>query len=113
MGMIYPGQRRRRGRENLYAQARTIMAAVPGADNAEFIRIRENAFDIACGRGTEIAFPALTEFATKHRLDEAKECGIETIVSADPQCRDAFNKYADPKDGIEAIDITELIVKAL
>lgn len=113
MGMIYPGLRRRRGRENLYAEARTIMAAVPGADNCEFIRIRENAFDICAGRGTDIAFPALTEFATKHRLDEAKECGIETIVSADPQVKDAFNKYADPKDGIEAIDITELIVKAL
>lgn len=113
MGMIYPGQRRRRGREGLYAQARTIMAAVPGADNTEFIRIRENAFDICAGRGTDIAFPALTKFATNHRLDEAKECGIETIVSADPQCRDAFNAYKDPKDGIEAIDITELIVKAL
>ena len=113
MGMIYPGQRRRRGREGLYAQARTIMAAVPGADNTEFIRIRENAFDICAGRGTDIAFPALTKFATGHRLDEAKECGIETIVSADPQCRDAFNTYADAKDGIEAIDITELIVKAL
>lgn len=113
MGMIYPGQRRRRGRQGLYAQARTIMAAVPGADNTEFIRIRENAFDICAGRGTDIAFPALTKFATGHRLDEAKECGIETIVSADPQCRDAFNTYADAKDGIEAIDITELIVKAL
>ena len=113
MGMIYPGQRRRRGRQGLYVQARTIMAAVPGADNTEFIRIRENAFDICAGRGTDIAFPALTKFATGHRLDEAKECGIETIVSADPQCRDAFNTYADAKDGIEAIDITELIVKAL
>ncbi len=113
MGMIYPGQRRRRGRQGLYAQARTIMAAVPGADNTEFIRIRENAFDICAGRGTDIAFPALTEFATGHRLDEAKHCGIETIVSADPQCKDAFNKYADKKDGIKAIDITELIVMAL
>lgn len=113
MGMIYPGQRRRRGREGLYAEARTIMAAVPGADNTEFIRIRENTFDICAGRGVDIAFPALTEFATKHRIDEAKECGIETIVSADPQCRDAFNKYADPKDGVKAIDITELIVAAL
>ncbi len=113
MGMVYPGLRRRRGREGLYAEARTIMAAVPGADNTEFIRIRENAFDICAGRGADIAFPALTKFATGHRLDEAKECGIETIVSADPQCRDAFNTYADPKDGIEAIDITELIVKAL
>ncbi|MGP1442219.1 MAG: (Fe-S)-binding protein [Anaerovoracaceae bacterium] len=113
MGMIYPGQRRRRGREGLYEQARTIMAAVPGADNTEFIRIRENAFDICAGRGTDIAFPALTKFATGHRLDEAKECGIETIVSADPQCRDAFNTYADAKDGVKAIDITELIVEAL
>lgn len=113
MGMIYPGQRRRRGRQGLYSEARTIMAAIPGADNTEFIRIRENAFDICAGRGTDIAFPALTKFATGHRLDEAKECGIETIVSADPQCRDAFNTYVDAKDNIEAIDITELIVKAL
>lgn len=113
MGMIYPGQRRRRGREGLYAEARTIMAAVPGADNTEFIRIRENTFDICAGRGVNIAFPALTKFATSHRIDEAKECGIETIVSACPQCRDAFNTYVDKKDGIEAIDITELIVKAL
>jgi Fe-S oxidoreductase len=113
MGMIYPGQRRRRGREGLYEQARKIMAAVPGADNVEFIRIRENTMDICAGRGVNFAFPALTEFATKHRIDEAKEIGIETIVSADPQCKDAFNTYADPKDGVKAIDITELIVQAL
>ncbi|MGI6205704.1 MAG: (Fe-S)-binding protein [Anaerovoracaceae bacterium] len=113
MGMIYPGQRRRRGRQGLYKEARTIMAAVPGADNTEFIRIRENALDICAGRGTDIAFPALTKFATEKRLEEAKYLGIETIVSADPQVRDAFNTYADPKDGIKAIDITELIVAAL
>lgn len=113
MGMIYPGQRRRRGRQGLYTQAQTIMDAIPGADKTDFIRVRENAFDICSGRGVDIAFPALTEFATKHRLDEAKQLGIEVIVSADPQDRDAFNKYADPKDNIKAIDITELIAETL
>lgn len=110
MGMIYPGQRRRRGRQGLYTQPRTILAAVPGADVTEFIRIRENAFDVAAGRGTAIAFPALTEFATKHRVDEAKQLGIEMIVVADPEIEDAINTYAD---GVKAIDITEVIVAAL
>jgi hypothetical protein len=87
------------------------MAAVPGADVVEFIRIRENAFDVCAGRGVDIAFPALTEFATKHRIDEAKELGIETIVSADPAVRDAINTYTD--GSVKAIDITELIVAAL
>jgi len=87
------------------------MAAVPGADVVEFIRIRENAFDVCAGRGVDIAFPALTEFATKHRIAEAEELGIETIVSADPAVRDAINTYSD--GGVKAIDITELIVAAL
>jgi Fe-S oxidoreductase len=111
MGMVYPGMRRRRGRQGLYTQPRAIMAAVPGADVTEFIRIRENAFDVCAGRGVDIAFPALTEFATKHRIDEAKELGIETIVAADAAVKNAINKYAD--DGVKAIDITELIVAAL
>lgn len=113
MGMIYPGQRRRRGRQALYDQARTIMAAVPGADNTEFIRIRENTFDIAAGRGVKFAFPELSNFAAKHRIDEAKECGIETIVSACPWCKDGFNDVLTKEDGVKAIDITELIVEAL
>ena len=111
MGMVYPGMRRRRGRQGLYAQPRAIMAAVPGADVTEFIRIRENAFDVCAGRGVDIAFPALTEFATKHRIDEAKELGIETIVAADAAVKNAINQFAG--DGVKAIDITELIVAAL
>ena len=113
MGCIFPGQRRRRGRENLYAEARALMAAVPGAENTEFIRIRENTFDVASGRGVRFAFPELTKFASQHRLDEAKHCGIETIVSACPWVKDGFNDVITEADGVSAIDITELLVKAL
>jgi Fe-S oxidoreductase len=113
MGMIFPGMRRRRGRQGLYAEPRTILAAIPGADVTEFIRIRENAFCCSARSGVPANFPDLAQFAAGHRVDEAKECGIECIVTGSAGCKDNFNSVVSKADGVKAIDITELMAQAL
>lgn len=114
MGMIYPGQRRRRGRENLYTQARNILNAIPGGSFAELIRVRENAFCCGAGRGTKPAFPDLAKFAAGHRIDEVKHIGADTLVSACPWCKDNFSEVVKENgDKIEVIDIAEMIAAAL
>lgn len=115
MGMVYPGLRRRRGRQGLYEAPRKILAAIPGADVTEFIRIRENTFCCSALGGVKYNFPELAQFAANHRIDEAKECGIETIVTGAAACRDNFNAVLrdNEDDSVKAMDITELIVAAL
>lgn len=114
MGMIYPGQRRRRGRQNLYAQARNIINAVPEIDFKELIRVRENSFCCGAGRGTKAAFPELAAFAAGHRIDEVKECGVDTLVSACPWCKDNFGGVVKENgDKITVMDITEMIAASL
>ena len=84
MGMVEPRLKRRRGRSGLYAQPRNILKAIPGVEYTEMIRIRENSFCCAAGRGTKAAFPDLAISSAKHRLEEVREVGAEVLVSLLP-----------------------------
>jgi Fe-S oxidoreductase len=114
MGMIYPGLRRRRGRENLYVQARTLLEAIPGADFVEMQRIRENAFCCAGGRGTKEAYPELATFGANERLREVRFIGAEALVSACPWCKSNFSQTVKENgDEIQVLDIAEIVASAL
>jgi Fe-S oxidoreductase len=114
MGMIYPGLRRRRGRQGLYAQSRNLLNAIPGADFVEAIRIRENAFCCGGGRGTKEAFPEFAKFSANHRLTEVKAIGAEVLVSACPWCKSNFAQVAKEDGGnVKVMDIAELIAASV
>ena len=114
MGMIFPGLRRRRGRQGLYAQSRNLLNAVPGADFVEMIRLRENAFCCGGGRGAKAAFPEFAEFSAKHRMSEVTYVSAEVVVSACPWCIDSFSQSAKgDNDNVKAMDIAEVIAATL
>jgi Fe-S oxidoreductase len=114
MGMIFPGLRRRRGRQGLYAQSRNLLNAVPGATFVEMIRLRENAFCCRGGRGAKAAFPEFAEVSADHRMSEVKYVGAEVVVSACPWCCDSFSQSAKGDgDNVKAMDIAEIIAAAL
>ncbi len=115
MGMVYPRLRRRRGRQGLYEAPRKILNAVPGAQVTEFVRTRENAMCCAISGGVKYNFPELAKFASGNRLEEARDCGIQTIVCGSVECRNNFNRTlaAEGDKSMKAIDITELIAAAL
>jgi Fe-S oxidoreductase len=114
MGMVEPKLARRRGRGGLYAQPRNLLKAIPGVDYTEMIRIRENSFCCAAGRGTKEAFPDLANSSAKHRLEEVKEVGAEILVSACPWCKDNFTQAAEENgDTFKVMDITEVIAASV
>ena len=92
MGTVSPALKRRRGKEGLYAQPRNILSAIPGLKLVEMPRIRENSFCCGAGRGTKEAFPELSSFSAKQRLEEVREVGAEALISACPWCKNSFSQ---------------------
>jgi Fe-S oxidoreductase len=114
MGMVSPALKRRRGKEGLYAQPRNILGAIPGVKMVEMPRTRENAFCCGAGRGTKEAFPELSSFSAKQRLEEVREVGAEALISACPWCKNNFSQAVkESGDNIKVMDISELIVAAI
>ena len=114
MGMVNPRLKRRRGTTGLYAQPRNILKAIPGVTFVEMPRTRENSFCCGAGRGTKEAFPELASFSAKHRLEEVREVGAETLVSACPWCKNNFAQTVrENGDKIKVMDIAELISAAV
>lgn len=114
MGCVEPRLKRRRGANGVYAQPRDLLKAVPGVDLVEMPRIRENAYCCGAGRGTKEAFPEFARFSADHRLEEVKEIGAETLVSACPFCKNNFNQAVkDNGDDVRVLDISEVICASI
>ena len=114
MGTVSPPLKRRRGIEGLYAQPRNILGSIPGVEFVEMPRMRENAFCCGAGRGTKEAFPELSSFSAKHRLEEVRDIGAEALVSACPWCKNNFaNAAKENGDKIKVMDISELILASV
>ncbi len=114
MGMVEPRLKRRRGTSGLYDQPRNIIASIPGVNFVEMPRTRENSFCCGAGRGTKEAFPELASFSAKHRLEEVKSVGAETLVSACPWCKNNFSQAVKSEgDNLKVMDISELIAAAI
>ncbi|MFP3913095.1 MAG: (Fe-S)-binding protein, partial [Desulfobacteraceae bacterium] len=114
MGCVEPRLKRRRGANGVYAQPREILQEIPGVDLIEMPRTRENAYCCGAGRGTKEAFPELAQFSAHHRLEEVKEIGAETLVSACPFCKNNFNQAVrDNGDPVQVMDISEVICASI
>ncbi|MFO7783298.1 MAG: (Fe-S)-binding protein [Thermodesulfobacteriota bacterium] len=114
MGCVEPRLKRRRGTNGVYSQPRDILKAIPGVDLVELPRMRENAFCCGAGRGTKEAFPEFAGFAANHRLDEIKQIGAETLVSACPFCKNNFNQTVKENgDDVQVLDISEVICASI
>jgi len=114
MGCVEPRLKRRRGTHGLYAQPRNILTAIPGVDLVEMPRTRENAFCCGAGRGAREAFPEFASWAAAHRMEEVREIGAETLVSACPWCKNNFAQAIKANgDDVQVRDISEVICAAL
>jgi Fe-S oxidoreductase len=75
--------------------------------------MRENAFCCGAGRGTQAAFPDFANWAAAHRLEEVREIGAETLVSACPWCKNNFSKAAGAGGDVRVLDISEVICASI
>ena len=77
-------------------------------------RTRENAFCCGAGRGTQEAFPDFTKWAANHRLEEVREIGAETLVTACPWCKNNFAQAVKAgSNDVQVLDISEVICASL
>jgi len=114
MGCVEPRLQRRRGKNGVYAQPRDILKEIPGVNLVEMPRMRENAFCCGAGRGSKEAFPDFARWAAEHRLEEVKEIGAETLVSACPRCKNNFTQAVKANgDDVQVLDISEVICASI
>jgi Fe-S oxidoreductase len=114
MGCVEPRLMRRRGANGVYAQPRDILKAIPEVNLIEMPRTRENAFCCGAGRGAKEAFPEFARFSANHRLEEVKEIGAETLVSACPWCKNNFAQAVKENgDDVQVMDISEVICASI
>ena len=114
MGCVEPRLKRRRGTNGIYFQPREILQAIPGVTLVEMPRMRENAYCCGAGRGTKEAFPEFARFSANHRLEEVKEVGAKTLVTACPWCKNNFAEAVKANgDDVQVLDISEVICASI
>jgi Fe-S oxidoreductase len=114
MGCVEPRLQRRRGQHGVYAPPRDILKEIPGVNLVEMPRMKENAFCCGAGRGTKEAFPDFARWAAEHRLEEVRDIGAETLVTACPWCKNNFAQAVKANgDDVQVLDISEVICASI
>ena len=96
----------------IYKAPRDVIQELPGIELIEMTRNRHNAWCCGSGGGVRSSFKDLSAFAAKERIEEAKETKASALVSCCPFCLNQFKSNIG-NDEIQALDLSELINKAL
>ena len=76
------------------------------ANLVEMENIRENSLCCGAGGGVKSAYPEIAEQMAKTRIEQAKDTGCKTLVTACPFC-----KLNLKNDDLEVLDLTEFLVE--
>ena len=68
--------------------------------------IRENSLCCGAGGGVKSAYPEIADQMAQTRINQAKQTGCTTLVTACPFC-----KLNLENDGMEVLDLCEFLVK--
>lgn len=97
----------------IYNEPRAILDAI----KLPYIEFKQNREDSNCcgsGSGVRSAYPELAERTTIQRLEEVKELGARTILTACPFCEYQFFSVIKKKDyDIDIIDLNSLLEKLI
>jgi len=99
----------------VYDPPRRILASIPGLEFREMERIRDWAWCCAAGGGVRTAFPEeLAAWAARLRLEEARDTGADTLVTACPFCEQNLGETAKGLGGhIGVVDILEMVAASV
>jgi hypothetical protein len=76
------------------------------ANLVEMENIRENSLCCGAGGGVKSAYPEIAEQLAKARIEQAKDTGCQTLITACPFC-----KLNLKNDDMEVLDLTEFLVE--
>lgn len=98
--------------EGVLEEPRRVLAAIPGIELLELPRNRKNSWCCGSGGGVQDAYPDLTHWTARERIEEVKHIGARTLVSSCPGCKDALWGVA-AENGVRLIDLAELICRII
>ncbi len=89
---------------NVFDAPRNVIKSV--ANLLEMENIRENSLCCGAGGGVKSAYPEIADQMAQTRINQAKQTGCTTLVTACPFC-----KLNLENDGMEVLDLCEFLVK--
>lgn len=97
----------------IYSEPRAILDAIK-LPYIEFNQTKEDSNCCGSGSGVRSAYPDLAEKTTIQRLEEVKELGACTILTACPFCEYQYKSIIE-KNGYEihVIDLNSLLVELI
>jgi len=95
------------GTGGVFDAPREILRAIQGLRFVEMHRVREYAYCCGGGGGVPAAHPNVARFAALQRLDEARDVGAETLVTACQHCRQNLDRTSTP-----VVDLVDLVYTA-
>lgn len=93
----------------VYDAPRDVIKSIPGVEFKEFEQCRENSDCCGAGGGVKSAKPELANDLGKKRGEQAKEMGVDVILSACPFCELNLGENSEFK----TMDVCELLLKSL
>ena len=108
--LMRPVKYKQTGKLGIFEPPRDILKAIPGITLVEMERIREYSWCCGAGGGVLEAEPEFSTWAAKDRLEEAKDTGADTVVTACPWCERVFNDtVSETGDTLKVYDVIELL----
>lgn len=89
---------------NIFDSPRDVIKSV--ANLVEMENVRENSLCCGAGGGVKSAYPEIASEMAKSRINQAKDTGCETLITACPFC-----KLNLENEDMEVLDLTEFLVK--
>lgn len=102
-----------RGTNGCYDPPRRILNAIPGLRTVDFFRRRE--YGYCCGGNGLLQSAGYGDFVRRtagHRMDEAREIGAETVVTACPGCVANLSR-GSTESRIPVVDIIDLLADSV
>jgi Fe-S oxidoreductase len=99
------------GVDGVYDPPRRILEQIEGIELVEMHRIREYSFCCGGGGGVPDAHPEVAQTAARSRVEEARDVGAETIVTACHRCVNSLARGADT-EGMPVVDLVDLVYEA-
>lgn len=99
-------------KQDIYDAPRAVIAAIPGLAFTEVQRNRSKAD--CCGAGGALAatnLPLVVE-ASKSVLKMAEDVSAEILLTACPTCKQSFSRHTLREEGMETLDIVEVVAMA-
>ena len=97
---------------NVFEAPRNVLAKITGSQCLEFSLKNEYAYSAGETGQAQSVMPAFVAATAKKRIQEAIDCGIETIVTECPQALQILSAAANEYNNVDVVSLTEIMAKS-